>query len=57
MDFMFSFVIPNVSYKNNNKGQQLQYSEMTCEKMKNSINILYFNILKKFNIHVKLELI
>ncbi len=57
VDFMFSFVIPNVSYKNKNKGQQLQYSKMTCEKMKNSTKILYLNLLKKTNIHVKLKLI
>lgn len=30
---MFSFVVCNYSPKNQNRGQKLKYSKITCEKM------------------------
>jgi len=42
---MFSFVVYNVSYKNKNKGEQLKYHKMTCEKMEDEIEILYLKLI------------
>jgi hypothetical protein len=39
---MFSFVVCNASSENENKGQQLSYNKITCERIKYQIEILYF---------------
>jgi hypothetical protein len=44
--YKFHILIFNVSYKNKNKGQQQKYNKMTCEKMEDQIEILYFKLLK-----------
>jgi hypothetical protein len=55
MNFMFSFVVCNVSHKNKNKWQQFKYNKMTCEKMEDQTNVL--NYFLKNNVHIRLELI
>jgi len=56
---MFSFVVCNYSHKNQNRGQKLKYSKMTCEKMEDYIKFFNFNLLQKWNLtneNVKLKL-
>jgi len=57
---MFSFVVCNYSDKNQNRGQKLKYSKMTCEKMEDYTKFLNFNLSQKWNltnVNVKLKLI
>jgi len=42
MNFMFSFVVCNVSHKNKNKWQQFKYNKMTCEKMEDQTDVLNY---------------
>jgi fatty-acid desaturase len=44
-NFMFSFVVWNVSYKNKNNGQQSKYHKMTCENMEDEIEFLYLKLI------------
>ncbi len=42
LNFMFSFVVCNVSYKNKNKWKQLKYNKMTCEEMEGQTDVLNY---------------
>ncbi len=42
MDFIFSFFFCKASNENKNRGQQLNYNKITCERINDQFYILYF---------------